>query len=163
MREDDLFSQTPNQNQEHHQNMKDNSSEIQRNSDAPLAHQLRPRTIKEFYGQEKIIKEILVFQNSNNKMLPHFIFWGPPGSGKTSLALLLSDMFNLKLYQFNAVMDGVPALRKLIDKMKNDEQESGKRPLLFIDEIHRFNKAQQDALLPYLELSEFQFSYYGVS
>jgi putative ATPase len=117
-------------------------------SEAPLAHRIRPKTLTGFEGQSEIKNRI---EKLNPERLPHIIFHGPPGCGKTTLAHILSG--SARLYPFNAVLGGVKELRSLIQQAKQ-EQGIG-QAVIFIDEIHRFNKAQQDALLPYLEAGEF--------
>ncbi|MDA8792971.1 replication-associated recombination protein A [Bacteriovoracaceae bacterium] len=119
----------------------------------PLATQMRPQSLENFFGQENVLDEIKKFKSN----LPHLILWGPPGTGKTTLANLIAQEMKMRIYQFNAVMEGVPQLRKLIEQIKREKKDEGVSPLLFIDEIHRFNKAQQDALLPFLEGKEFLF------
>jgi putative ATPase len=122
------------------------------NSDyRPLPRRMRPHSLEEFYSNSKIRSEI---QNILN--LPrHVIFWGPPGTGKTTLAHILASELKLNFFQLNAVTGGIPELKKIISDINNLKNEFQKRSLLFIDEIHRFNKSQQDALLPYLENGDF--------
>ncbi len=123
-----------------------------KDSSAPLAYKLRPKTLESFQGQKKILKRL---QSLNYNNLPHIIFWGPPGCGKTTLANILTNEAELELYSFNAVLGGVNDLRKLITQAIELKNLHGKTGVIFIDEIHRFNKAQQDALLPYLEKGDF--------
>ncbi len=118
----------------------------------PLAYRMRPKKLSDYQGQRKVIEFIKKFKPGH---LPHLILWGPPGSGKTTLAHIFSQDFGLEFYPFNAVMSGVPELRKIIQKIIEQKQSFSKNALLFIDEIHRFNKAQQDALLPHLEKGDF--------
>lgn len=118
----------------------------------PLAFELRPTDLSEYHGQGGAKKRI---ERLDFKRLPHIIFWGPPGTGKTTLATILAGKAGLELFNFNAVMGGVNDLRKLIAQAQELAQLEGKRSIIFIDEIHRFNKAQQDALLPYLEKGDF--------
>jgi putative ATPase len=119
---------------------------------SPLAYRMRPETLDEYMGQPSLIQRIKSL-NFNN--LPHLIFWGPPGCGKTTIAHILAKQAGLELYPFNAVLGGVADLRKIIQSAIEMGQLQGKRSIIFIDEIHRFNKAQQDALLPYLEKGDF--------
>lgn len=120
-------------------------------SHIPLAHRLRPASLEDFSGQEAIRSKV---ESLKAESLPHLIFYGPPGCGKTTLASILASQFSLRFYSFNAVLGGVKDLRELIHQAKAD-LNSGKKAVIFIDEIHRFNKAQQDALLPYLESGDF--------
>lgn len=114
----------------------------------PLAERMRPRNLEEVVGQAHLIgegKPLSVLANNP----PSLIFWGPPGVGKTTLAKLLSG--DRPFYQISAVLDGVAELRKVIEALKHETR----RAVLFVDEIHRWNKAQQDSLLPYLENGTF--------
>jgi putative ATPase len=122
------------------------------NSSTPLAFKSRPKTLELFYGQEGIKKRL---KSVNYNHLPHIIFYGPPGSGKTTLSTILAEEANLNIYNFNAVLAGVNELRGLIKDALSLKKTNGKLSVIFIDEIHRFNKAQQDALLPYLEAGDF--------
>lgn len=113
----------------------------------PLPERLRPRSFSDFVGQKHLIGEGKVLRNLIEKgNIPSIIFWGPPGVGKTSLARFVSEQVHLPFYQLSAIDSGVKEVRKVID----DAKVNGKA-LLFIDEIHRFNKAQQDALLGAVE------------
>lgn len=118
----------------------------------PLAYLSRPKTLKNFIGQPQLTKRV---NQLNFKKLPHIIFYGPPGCGKTTMAHIMANESQLKEYPFNAVLGGVNDLRKIIKQAKISLNENGKKSIIFIDEIHRFNKAQQDALLPYLEDGTF--------
>lgn len=122
------------------------------NNKAPLAHRMRPDSLDEYIGQEGLRRRINTLDFNN---LPHLIFWGPPGCGKTTIAQILAKKSDLELFNFNAVLGGVADLRKVIQSAIEMNQIQGKRSIIFIDEIHRFNKSQQDALLPYLEKGDF--------
>ena len=117
----------------------------------PLAERMRPKSLKEFIGQSHILGENKILNSLIESMkLFSMILWGPPGSGKTTLARLLTLNSNYELYQISAVSSGVKDLREIIDKSTLN-RSMGKETVLFIDEIHRFNKSQQDALLHAVE------------
>ncbi len=120
--------------------------------DAPLAERMRPRTLAEFEGQSHLLGEgrPLGPVLAGKGKLPSMILWGPPGSGKTTLARLLAEHAGLRFAAVSAVLSGVKDLREAIAQAEA-ERRRGARTVLFVDEIHRFNKAQQDALLPYVE------------
>ena len=118
---------------------------------APLAARMRPRTLEEFAGQEDVVGPGSVLRRAlEADSLPSLILWGPPGSGKTSLANILAEMSGAAFESVSAVSSGVAELRKIIERAR-ERQRIGQRTVLFIDEIHRFNKAQQDAVLPDVE------------
>jgi len=118
----------------------------------PLAERMRPRTFDEFVGQEEIVgKGKLLRKLIENDQLSSVIFWGPPGVGKTSLAQVIAESTKSRFTMLSAVMSGKEELKKIVAEAKKVLAETGERTVLFIDEIHRWNKAQQDALLPYVE------------
>jgi putative ATPase len=121
--------------------------------DLPLAAKLRPKNLESFFGQKKIRSQLEKLVSHPG----HVIFWGPPGTGKTTLAHILATQIGAELYVFSAVTSGIPELKKLIQEIIDRRKNFGKEIILFIDEIHRFNKSQQDALLPYLENGDFIF------
>ena len=120
-------------------------------NDLPLATYLRPKTLAEFVGQEKIIgAEGWLYQAIKNDKVPSLIFWGPPGSGKTTLAFIIAKETKAEFVELSATTSGVKDLKLIVDRAK-EAKRLGTKTLLFIDEIHRWNKAQQDALLPQVE------------
>ncbi|MFQ5667749.1 MAG: replication-associated recombination protein A [Candidatus Binatia bacterium] len=123
-----------------------------RQREAPLADRMRPRTLEEFVGQTHLIAPgRLVREMVEGHRLHSLILWGPPGSGKTTLALLIARSTEAYFVHFSAVLSGVRELREIIEDAKEQWALHRRRTILFVDEIHRFNKAQQDAFLPYVE------------
>ncbi|MFH0859456.1 MAG: AAA family ATPase, partial [Patescibacteria group bacterium] len=113
----------------------------------PLASKIRPKTLKEFVGQDHLVGEGKPLNVAiKQKHLFSFVFWGPPGTGKTTLAKIYAKSLDAKFYELSAVSAGKADIRKIIE-----EDTKGYPKVLFLDEIHRFNKAQQDFLLPYVE------------
>mgnify|MGYP000885577139 CR=1 FL=1 len=119
--------------------------------DLPLAAYFRPKTLAEFVGQEKIIGvNTWLAQSIKQDRVPSLIFWGPPGSGKTTLAFIIAKETKAEFYELSATSSGVKDLKVIVDRAK-ESKRLGVKTILFIDEIHRWNKAQQDALLPQVE------------
>jgi putative ATPase len=119
--------------------------------DAPLAARMRPRTLDEFVGQEQIIAPGKPLRTAiENGRAGSMLFWGPPGSGKTTLARLIAQHTNAEFVPFSAVTEGVARIREVVDDAAR-RRDHGTGTLLFVDEIHRFNRGQQDALLPHVE------------
>ncbi len=126
--------------------------EKERLKGAPLAARMRPATLAEFVGQEHIIGEGRVLRKAiDSGSLPSVILWGPPGSGKTTLAFIMAQASQSHFSPVSAVSAGVADLRRVIEEARDRRKVHDQRTILFIDEIHRFNKAQQDALLPHVE------------
>ncbi len=118
----------------------------------PLAARIRPRTLDEFIGQESVVGPGTLLRRAiEEDRLSSAIFWGPPGSGKSTLASIIARATKGAFENFSAVTAGVPELRKVIERAKERRQKLGRRTVLFVDEIHRWNKSQQDALLPHVE------------
>lgn len=118
----------------------------------PLAERMRPKTLDEVLGQEHLTGEKGTLRKMlQNDTLNSLILWGPPGTGKTTLAEIISEKSGRKFYKLSAVSSGVKDVRDVIDEAKKQNLFSGKSPILFIDEIHRFNKSQQDSLLHAVE------------
>ena len=124
----------------------------------PLAARMRPQTFNEFVGQEHLVAAGRVFRKCiEADQLPSMIFWGPPGSGKTTLAHIIANITRAQFSSLSAVSAGVADLRHVIGEAEKRLKLSGQRTTLFIDEIHRFNKAQQDAVLPFVESGTVTF------
>ena len=121
-------------------------------NNSPLAEILRPKTLDDVLGQEHLTgKAGTIKRMMENDTINSLIFWGPPGTGKTTLAEIISESSGRKFYKLSAVSAGVKDVRDIIDETKKQNLFSGKSPILFIDEIHRFNKSQQDSLLHAVE------------
>ena len=122
------------------------------NSNEPLAFRMRPKTLEEYVGQEHVLgKDKILYRTIKADRLSSIILFGPPGCGKTSLARVISETTKYKFYKINAVTAGVADIKRVIEETKNFMLNPTGKSILFIDEIHRFNKLQQDALLPYVE------------
>ncbi|MFQ5827193.1 MAG: replication-associated recombination protein A [Dehalococcoidia bacterium] len=126
--------------------------------EAPLAARMRPRSFSEFVGQEHLVGEGRVLRKSiEADQLPSLILWGPPGSGKTTLAYVIAHITRSHFAPMSAVTAGVADLRRAVEEARERRGLHQQRTILFIDEIHRFNKAQQDAILPYVEKGTITF------
>jgi putative ATPase len=119
---------------------------------APLADRIRPRTLDEVVGQQHLIGPGKVLRRALEEGRLHsMILWGPPGTGKTTLAFLMAQVAGARFVPFSAVLAGVKEIRQVVAEAQADHARGGKRTILFVDEIHRFNKGQQDAFLPHVE------------
>jgi putative ATPase len=121
----------------------------------PLAERMRPRALDEVVGQQALVGEGGVIRSLlTDGELPSLVFWGPPGSGKTTIARLLADAAGAEMVTFSAVLSGVKEARAVMAAARSLRRSEGRRTVLFVDEIHRFNRAQQDAFLPYVEAGD---------
>ena len=121
----------------------------------PLAERVRPRTLDEVAGQDHILAPGTPLREAIERdLLQSVIFWGPPGTGKTTLARIIADMTRARFVQFSAVLSGIKEIREVMAAAELERRSTGRRTILFVDEIHRFNKAQQDAFLPRVEAGD---------
>ena len=120
--------------------------------EAPLAERMRPKGLEEFVGQDHLLGPGKVLRQAiESDQLPSMILWGPPGSGKTTLAMVIASTTGAQFIAFSAVLSGVKEIREVVGEASEEWRSRKRRTLLFVDEIHRFNKAQQDAFLPHVE------------
>ena len=128
------------------------AAEGRKEKEAPLAARMRPQTLDEVVGQEDIFgKDKLLYRAIKADRISSVIFYGPPGVGKTTLARVIANTTSADFHQVNATIAGKKDLEEVVEKAKENLGGYGRKTILFIDEIHRFNKAQQDYLLPYVE------------
>ncbi len=125
------------------------------NADAPLAERLRPKSLDEVVGLEELLGEKKFLRNAiESDRIPSMIFWGPPGSGKTTVARIIAKTTRARFVQFSATSTSIKDIKTLMEEARKSRQARGSKTIVFIDEIHRFNKAQQDAFLPYVEAGD---------
>ena len=130
-------------------------SEAPQRPDAPLPERLRPKSLDEVVGLEDLLGEGRFLRNAiESDRIPSMIFWGPPGSGKTTLARIIAKTTRARFVQFSATSSSIKDIRTLMEEARKSRQSRGSKTIVFIDEIHRFNKAQQDAFLPYVEAGD---------
>ena len=130
----------------------DRQNRLEAERNAPLAERMRPRSFEEFVGQEQVVgRDRVLFRSIAAGLIPSFILWGPPGAGKTTLARLVATATQAAFEPVSAVTSGVADLRRIVGEARERRGMHGQATILFVDEIHRFNKAQQDVILPHVE------------
>uniref|UniRef100_UPI0025978838 AAA family ATPase n=1 Tax=uncultured Parasutterella sp. TaxID=1263098 RepID=UPI0025978838 len=159
--EQDLFALTPDSAEEPNKASKSASSgRVKQAADkaSPLAERLRPQTIDEVVGQKHLLGPGQPLRSAFENAHPHsMILWGPPGVGKTTLARLMANAFDLPFISISAVLGGVKDIRDAVEKATENRQKTGRSTVVFVDEVHRFSKSQQDAFLPHVESGLFTF------
>lgn len=134
----------------------DATTRAESSRDAPLAERMRPRSLDEYVGQEHLLGEgKLLRRLIESDTLTSLIFWGPPGSGKTTLARVIANATKAHFIFFSAILSGIKEIREIVKEAEEEKKYRGRNTILFVDEIHRFNKGQQDAFLPYVEKGTF--------
>src|SRR3954463_9271159 len=124
-------------------------------SSAPLAERMRPRTFDGFVGQEELLAPGRPVREAIERdLLQSIILWGPPGTGKTTLARIIAETTKARFVSFSAVLAGIKEIREVMNEAERMRRTTGRRTIVFIDEIHRFNKSQQDAFLPRVEAGD---------
>src|SRR5512138_3256182 len=132
------------------------ASEKEAVMNAPLAERMRPRMLEEYVGQEHLLGPGRMLRSLiESDQVPSLILWGPPGSGKTTLARVIANATSAHFIFFSAILTGVKEIREVLKEAEDELKFHAKRTILFVDEIHRFNKSQQDAFLPYVERGIF--------
>src|SRR5437016_5362542 len=133
----------------------DAESPTDRRGPAPLAERMRPRTFDGFVGQEELLAPGKPLREAIDRdLLQSIILWGPPGTGKTTLARLIAKVTRAKFVSFSAVLAGIKEIKEVMATAEHTRRTSGRRTIVFVDEIHRFNKSQQDAFLPRVEAGD---------
>src|SRR5437016_6930316 len=133
----------------------DAESPTDRRGPAPLAERMRPRTFDGFVGQEELLAPGKPLREAIERdLLQSIILWGPPGTGKTTLARIIAETTKARFVSFSAVLSGIKEIRDVMTEAQRMRRATGRRTIVFIDEIHRFNKAQQDAFLPRVEAGD---------
>ena len=121
-------------------------------SGRPLADRMRPRTLDDFYGQQHLVAKGKPLRTAiEGDRIHSMVFWGPPGTGKTTLARIIANNIQAQFISISAVLSGVKDIRAAVDRAKQSKAGQGRGTVLFVDEVHRFNKSQQDAFLPFVE------------